>query len=323
MLSVAQLGYLQFEVKDLAAWESFGTRVLGLGIASRRGDGGFALRMDGHAARIFITPGPADDLACLGWEAPDAATLDEVAGRLRAAGVDVTEGTPGECDQRQVARLIRYTDPGGIPSEVYCGPALATEPFVSSVVRSGFVADAQGLGHIVISAGSQAESTKFYEEILGFRLSDHIRCDIHGFKVDIAFFHADSALQGATGARHHSVAFGDKQRKRLHHFMIEARSMDEVGLAMDRTMKAKLRIMQSLGRHPNDRMFSFYAKTPSGFQFEFGWGGRHVDDASWTPTSYDHISEWGHHPPEFINPAPAPRPAPVSVPEVSKKPESV
>ena len=35
--------------------------------------------------------------------------------------------------------------------------------------------------------------------------------------------------------------------------MIEARSMDEVGLAMDRTMKAKLRIMQSLGRHPNDR----------------------------------------------------------------------
>ena len=37
--------------------------------------------------------------------------------------------------------------------------------------------------------------------------------------------------------------------------------------------------MQTLGRHPNDRMFSFYAKTPSGFQFEFGWGGREVDDA--------------------------------------------
>ena len=310
MLSVAQLGYLQFEVKDLAAWESFGTKVLGLGIVNRRGDGGFALRMDGHAARIFITPGPADDVVCLGWEAPDEATLAEVTSRLRAAGVDVREGTPGECDQRQVKRLVAYTDPAGIPSEVYVGPALATEPFVSSVVRSGFVADEQGLGHVVISANTQAESTKFYSDILGFRLSDHIRCEIHGFKVDIAFFHAQSEK-----ARHHSVAFGDKQRKRLHHFMIEARSMDDVGLAFDRTMRAKLRIMQTLGRHPNDRMFSFYAKTPSGFQLEFGWGGRHVDDAAWTPTTYDHISEWGHHPPEFVAPPP-PTPA-------AKKPETV
>jgi hypothetical protein len=62
--------------------------------------------------------------------------------------------------------------------------------------------------------------------------------------------------------------------------------------------------MQTLGRHPNDRMFSFYARTPSGFQFELGWGGRQVDDATWTPTTYDHISEWGHHPPEFLAPPP-------------------
>jgi 2,3-dihydroxybiphenyl 1,2-dioxygenase len=292
MKSVAQLGFLHFEVKDLAAWESFGTKVLGLGIASRRGDGGFSLRMDGHAQRFFITPGGADDLACVGWEVPDEATLLAVSERLRAAGVAVREGTAEERDMRQVARLLRFDDPAGLPSEVYVGPALAREPFLSTVTRSGFVADDQGLGHIVISANTQAESQKFYEDVLGFRLSDHIICDIHGFHVNIAFFHAN--------ARHHTVAFGDKQRKRLHHFMIEARAMDDVGLAFDRTLKAGLRIMQTLGRHPNDRMFSFYAKTPSGFQFEFGWGGRQVDDATWEPTTYDHISEWGHHPPEFV-----------------------
>jgi 2,3-dihydroxybiphenyl 1,2-dioxygenase len=300
MKSVAQLGYLHFEVKDLAAWEAFGTKVLGLGLASRRGDGGFALRMDGHAQRLFVTPGASDDLACLGWEAPDEATLLTIGERLRAAGVAVREGTPEERDLRQVARLLCYSDPAGIPSEIYCGPALAREPFQSSVVRSGFVADEQGLGHLVLSANSQAESAKFYQDVLGFRLSDYIRCEIHGFKVDIAFFH--------TNARHHSVAFGDRQRKRLHHFMVETRSMDDVGLAFDRTLKAGLRIVQTLGKHPNDRMFSFYAKTPSGFQFEFGCGGRQVDDATWTPTTYDHISEWGHHPPEFLAPPPAKKP---------------
>lgn len=288
-----QLGFLHFEVKDLAAWEAFGTKVLGLLLTNRRGDGGFALRNDGHAQRIFVTPGAADDLTLLGWEVDGDAQLEAIAARLKGAGVAVREGTPEECDYRQVKRLIAYDDPAGIPSCVFHGPALAREPFASSVVRSGFVADEQGLGHLVITANSQAESRKFYEEILGFKLSDHIICDVHGYPVNIAFFHANP--------RHHSVAFGERQRKRLHHFMLEARSMDEVGMALDRTMKAGLKIMQTLGRHPNDRMFSFYAKTPSGFQFEFGYGGRSVDDATWEPTTYDHISEWGHHPPEFVN----------------------
>jgi Glyoxalase/Bleomycin resistance protein/Dioxygenase superfamily len=77
-----------------------------------------------------------------------------------------------------------------------------------------------------------------------------------------------------------------------------------VGLAFDRALRGGVRIAQTLGRHPNDRMFSFYAKTPSGFQFECGWGGRIVDDATWEPTTYDRISEWGHHPPVMFAPKP-------------------
>ena len=53
-----------------------------------------------------------------------------------------------------------------------------------------------------------------------------------------------------------------------------------------------------LGRHPNDRMFSFYVHTPSGFLLEFGAGGIVVDDADWEIKSYTRLSEWGHHHPE-------------------------
>jgi 2,3-dihydroxybiphenyl 1,2-dioxygenase len=208
----------------------------------------------------------------------------------------VSEGSRDDAAARGVKRLFRYRDPSGIPSELYVGPTLAAEPFKSTVVRSGFVADALGLGHLVITANDRDASRKFYTELLGFRLSDQIIANVHGYKADIEFFH--------TNSRHHSLAFGDAQKKRLHHFMLEARSMDEVGLAFDRALRAGVRIMQTLGRHPNDRMFSFYAKTPSGFQFEFGWGGREVDDATWNPTTYDHISEWGHHPPQFLVPPP-------------------
>ena len=156
-------------------------------------------------------------------------------------------------------------------------------------VRAGFVADQRGLGHCVVTANSQLESQRFYCDLLGLRLSDHIRCDVYGYHVDIAFLHANR--------RHHSIAVGNRQKKRIHHFMLEAAAMDEVGLAFDRALAAGVRIVQTLGRHPNDRMFSFYGKTPSGFQFEFGSGGREIDDSVWQPTTYDRISEWGHHPP--------------------------
>jgi 2,3-dihydroxybiphenyl 1,2-dioxygenase len=288
MTGVSQLAYLGFEVRDLSAWEQFGTKILGLGITNRTPEG-FGLRLDSYRQRFHITAGDADDLSMIGWELPNEQELAATVARLREAGVDVQEGSAAEAEQRYVSKLFKFLDPCGIPTELVIGVQRG-DPFQSEVVRSGFVAEEQGLGHLVISAKSQQENTDFYTKMLGFRLSDHIRCDVYGYKVDIAFFHANT--------RHHSVAFGDRQRKRLHHFMVEAKSMDEVGLAYDRAIRGGVRIMQTLGRHPNDRMFSFYAKTPSGFQFEFGWGGRHVDDSTWEPTEYQCISEWGHHPPQ-------------------------
>jgi len=296
-----KLGYLVFEVSDLAGWQKFANEILGLPVARRLDDGSLALRMDDREQRFLLTPGPADDLAALGWELADAAEVDLVAKRLAAAGFRVTPGTKEEAARRRVEGLVKYEDPGGIPSELFYGATVAKEPFRSDLVRSGFVTGNQGLGHAVINARSQDESKQFYRDVLGFRLSDHIICDLHGYKVNIAFFHANR--------RHHTIAFGASQKKRIHHFMIEARSMDDVGLAFDRALRAGVRIINTLGKHPNDKMFSFYAKTPSGFQFEFGWGGREVDDATWEPTTYDHISEWGHHPPEFLAPKPKAPPA--------------
>ncbi|HTJ41320.1 MAG TPA: VOC family protein [Kofleriaceae bacterium] len=286
--SIDQLGYLAFEVSDLNAWESFATNVLGLGVVDCT-DGGFALRMDDHAARFFVTQGPADDLAAVGWEVADEQELDRVLATLPGA----REGTAEEAAARAVVRLVIARDPAGTQVEVAYGPARA-EPFVSPLVRSGFVAGAHGLGHLVVSAPEPRDTAAFYQDLLGFKLSDRIVCTFYGYPVDITFLH--------TNSRHHSVAFGGPQPKRLHHFLLEVGSIDDVGAALDRAIAGGVRIAQMLGRHPNDKMISFYAFTPSGFQFEYGTGGRLVDDATWQPTTHDRVSEWGHHPPERYAP---------------------
>ncbi|HEY8089476.1 MAG TPA: VOC family protein [Polyangiaceae bacterium] len=294
MVNSVRLGALGFEVRDLAAWEAFAVDVLGL--QAEHGPEGMALRCDDRAARFHLTQGPSDDVSFLGWEVDDASALDATVERLRAAGVETAQGSPAQCRARRVTRLVTFRDPSGNPCELFFGAERAATPFRSRHVLSSFVTGAQGLGHAVISAAEPEASRRFYCDVLGFRLSDRIVCEVHGYPVDIAFLH------GST--RHHSVAIGGPQKKRIHHFMLEVGSVDDVGLALDRAMKAGVRIMQTLGRHPNDRMLSFYARTPSGFQFELGWGGRQVDDATWQPTTYDRISEWGHHPPEMLAPKP-------------------
>jgi len=282
------LGYLAFGVSDLDAWRRFGTGVLGMDVRDE-GDG-LKIRMDAHAARFHIEPG-GDRLNGVGWEA-DEATFADIIDRLRSAAVDVVlDATLAQ--RRGVESLARFRDPAGTPVELHHGPTMASEPFESDRV-SGFVTGSQGLGHLVISAKTKAESLAFYTETLGFKLSDHITCNLGGYPVDLAFLHCNP--------RHHSVAFGGPQPAGLHHFMVEAATIDDVGAALDRTLRAGLKVVNTLGRHPNDQMLSFYAKTPSGFQFEFGWGGREVDDATWQTTTYDRISDWGHTPPALLKP---------------------
>ena len=76
--------------------------------------------------------------------------------------------------------------------------------------------------------------------------------------------------------------------------MLEYRSFDDVGLAYDRAKKAGIPIVLELGHHPNDQVFSFYMRTPSGFGIELGYGGILIDEATWEPQLYDRMSDWGH-----------------------------
>ena len=53
---------------------------------------------------------------------------------------------------------------------------------------------------------------------------------------------------------------------------------DDVGLCLDRALRRKVQMSATLGRHVNDKMLSFYMKTPGGFDIEFGCEGLEVED---------------------------------------------
>jgi 2,3-dihydroxybiphenyl 1,2-dioxygenase len=287
--SVSQLGYMGIGVSDAPSWERFATEVVGLEIAERGGDGTLFLRMDDYHHRITIHPGGKDDVARVGWEVPDAQTMHAIAQQLADGGTAVTAGTDAEAQLRRVVQLIKFRDPNGVASEVFYGPLMATRRFMPPRPIAGFKAGAMGLGHFVMFVDDLEKSRKFYAEALGLRVTDYIGYDIQpGFPIKLVFMHCNE--------RHHSIAMLaiPHAPKRLNHIMLELNSVDDVGATYYLCQDRKVPIVRTIGRHTNDHMMSFYMQTPSGFDIEYGWGGRIVDDRSWQVQSYNSGSAWGH-----------------------------
>lgn len=289
MASISQLGYLGLGVKDPAAWERFATEVIGLQIGERGSEGTLFARIDDYHHRLAIHPGGNDDLAYIGWEVPDAQTLRAVAGQLGAAGAAVAEGTREEAQARRVVELIKFKDPNGVDSEVFYGPLIESERFVSPRAIAGFKTGSMGLGHFILVVDDFERSMRFYQQALGMRVSDFITSDVgRGRVMTLGFLHCNP--------RHHTLALLPIPRppQRLNHIMLELNSFDDVGATYYLCQDRKVSIVRGLGRHTNDHMVSFYMATPSGFAIEYGWGGRLVDDRTWQVQSYTRGSAWGH-----------------------------
>jgi len=287
-MSIAALGYLGFEVADLEAWSGFATGVLGLMPAAAAGDVR-RFRLDAQAWRLEARQGETNDLAFAGFETAGAAELQALAERLRSAGVAVADGGSDLARDRGVAGLVTCQDPDGLPLELYYGALQRTEaPFASPAGVTGFVTGQQGVGHIVLSTRDIAAARGFYQDLLGFRLSDIIGMRMGpNASFDMEFFHCNP--------RHHTLALMPvPMPRRLHHFMLQVPTLDAVGFALERAEAAGAPITASLGRHTNDQMVSFYARTPAGFEVEFGWGALEVDDAIWRVGRHEAPSTWGH-----------------------------
>jgi 2,3-dihydroxybiphenyl 1,2-dioxygenase len=275
------LGYVGFGSDDLDDWRQFGTGLVGLQ-AVERSPSLLAFRMDDRKQRIVIDRAMPDGARFFGWEVADAAALDALAARLETAGVAVIAEPRTLADTRRVGGLISFQDPAGNRLEAFYGAEIDDTPFSPGRSISGFRTGALGVGHAVLTVENIDAVMPFYVELLGFGLSDYIEAPFRAY-----FFHIN--------ARHHSLALIETGRNGMHHLMVELFSLDDVGQAYDVALGQPERVGVTLGRHTNDLMTSFYAKTPSSFMIECGWGGRDIDPPTWKPFEVKAgPSLWGH-----------------------------
>ena len=133
------------------------------------------------------------------------------------------------------------------------------------------------LSHALMFSPDVLGALKFYEDMLGLRLSD--RSD------DIVAF-----MHGAHGSDHHLIALAKSDGPGLHHTSWDVGSVDEVGLGMEQMLGAGFTRGWGVGRHVLGSNYFYYARDPWGSHAEFSF------DIDYVPGDFDWTS--GNHPPE-------------------------
>jgi biphenyl-2,3-diol 1,2-dioxygenase len=287
-----ELAYVGVEVSDRPALDALFRDVVGLLPGEGSPDGASWWRNDDRVYRIAVHDGPSNDARYFGLEVL-AADFDKAVERLVGAGSNVTEASELAA-ARRVSRLVHAETPFGPRVELTTGLAVSDTPFESELVPGGFNTRGLGFGHLVFQTGDEhrfEEANRFVAEGLGFAQSDWFEGTIGPASVLARFYHCNP--------RHHTLAIAlapVQVPQALNHIMVETVSEDNVGEAFDRAWAAGTAIDSGIGRHDNDRMFSFYVTTSAGFRLEFGTGAREIVEP-WTENRrYDRPSIWGHLP---------------------------
>ena len=260
----------------------------------------FATEDGGEQMKLVETPLRRLVELNVGAESPD--DVDRVASQIGALDIEVkrTEDGLAAIDPGTGVRVLVEVAP---PIEQ---PVVAATPYngpgrTDRVGRSPTLTDdakprqarPKKLGHVVIGTTEMESSKRFFEEAIGFKVSDEIK--------DRAFF-----MRCSTD--HHNVLVQKAPVQFLHHTSWQVEDVDEIGLGAHALLgKDPSRHAWGFGRHHVGSNFFWYFRDPAGnFAEYYADMDCIIDDQLWKPQVWEGMHAlyaWGPPPPaSFIRP---------------------
>jgi catechol 2,3-dioxygenase-like lactoylglutathione lyase family enzyme len=214
-------------------------------------------------------------LDVIGFAVENRATVDALAQRLARGGVKLISD-PKRLDSPGGGYGFRCFDPHGHTLEISSDVATVA----ARELKRGESIPAV-LSHVVLHTPDMKKSVNFYEEQLGFKVSDWLG--------DFMSFLRCNEV-------HHSIAFIPGPAC-LNHVAYEMRDVDEMMRGAGRLLKAKVTLKWGPGRHTAGNNTFSYFLDPVGNSLEYTAAVDRVDDATWKPTVYppgfEITDQWG------------------------------
>jgi catechol 2,3-dioxygenase len=269
-----QLRSIAIGVTDLDAAERFYNDTWRLETVAKTSDAVY-LRGAGSFHHILaLHRGSRPDVRNVTFSVATRADLDAIAARTPAAGGRVLSG-PVPVDEPGGGTAVTIADPQGrILRFVHGDDRHPERPLRDAPSR---------ITHVVFNSADVAVAQRFFEEALGFRLSDRTKI--------MAFMRCNSD--------HHSIALADSDANTLNHIAFVMPDLDAVMRGAGRMRDAGWPIEWGVGRHgPGNNVFSYFVG-PDDFVIEYTADVLQVDDSykvggpsdwQWPPGRFD---QWG------------------------------
>ena len=272
--SAGQLRSIAIGVTDLAAAEQFYTTTWRLQ-AVARSDNAVYLRGSGSAHHILSLHRSAQpDVRNVTFSVASEADLHTIAARVPAHGGRVLAAIAPSAEPDGGTALLVVDPQGRILRFVHGDAAHSPLPHADSPAR---------ITHVVFNSADVAVAQAFYEQALGFSLSDRTKV--------MAFMRCSSD--------HHSIALADAAANTLNHIAFVMPDLDAVMRGAGRMTDAGWPIEWGVGRHgPGNNVFSYFVG-PDDFVIEYTADIMQVDDSykvggpadwTWPPGRFD---QWG------------------------------
>jgi catechol 2,3-dioxygenase-like lactoylglutathione lyase family enzyme len=258
MIKVRRIAYATLETPDLARAIDYYRHTNGLALVDEDADSAF-LAAGGARLAIELRRGARARCTRLAFELAPDADFAEIGRALAALGI--------ASDQREaaapgIARMLSFADPTGTAIDLFRG--------WTDVAASDATAGVGPLklGHVAFLTPDPAHMATFYQQVLGFRISDWI---------------GDFFVFLRCNPDHHTVNFLRGALPRLHHLAFELRDAGHIVVACDVLARRKIPLvwgplrfgpghnLATFHRNPDQQLVEFYAELDQMKDEELGY----------------------------------------------------
>lgn len=269
---ITHLRHVDLAIPDYDRQHAFYTKEWGL--TEVAGDSGICfLAAEGSPERYIIRlrQDPDKRLDLVSFGAAGRADVDTLAQRLTGRGVTLA-AEPGDLATEGGGYGLRFFDVDGrtveVSAEVETRAHRKVEEKESVPVR---------LSHVVLNSTDPDATSRWYEGVLDFRLSDTLAGEETGTVMNFM----------RCNAQHHSVAFARGPHVSLHHVSFELRGIDEFMRGTGRMKRSGVPMVWGPGRHLAGGNTFAYFLDPQGNTVEYTTELDVLDEDLWHPHVYD------------------------------------
>jgi catechol 2,3-dioxygenase-like lactoylglutathione lyase family enzyme len=243
MIKVKRLRHVSFASPNVEAQLDYYQSIIGLAVIGRD-DRRIILGTDSDELTLVLEHGAASRLTAIAYEVAPGLDLSDLQTSL--ASLDIksevrSDTAPG------IPKTLVFDDPDGLQIELFSrwGFCKPVEP-----VRGLAVAK---LGHVALYTPDPERAAKFFESVLGFRVSDRI-------EENFVFLRC--------GPEHHAMNFARGTEARIHHLAFELRDASHMHQACDLLGRNKFQILWGPVRHGPGHNVAVYHHNPDRYLIE-------------------------------------------------------